>query len=366
MRRWLCLILVLVVAIDGYSSPSLLGAEAPRLTTQEKRAIRKVLGSYRRARRDLDAKAAAIAQAASLGPTAVEEVLQLVNADLKPMLDRYRQDFLKASRTAAAKKYQSANMEEVAKLQQTVLALQQDPELTKETIVQVADPAMLRLQELLILEPQAVLGQHRQLVEQREKMQGIGLLWQACQQYLEAASGEGAAAGNPPEKEKQERGRTTFAAYLAQQEQQVLRAALPLSDSTRQVLDYNATLADKLTVEEANCLDALNMTRVLLGLEPLRLDLKLLEAARGHSADMRDHKFFAHDSPLEGKRSFTDRAKLAGTTASGENIAMGHHSGFKTNLQWFHSPGHHRNMLGKHVRVGIGQAGKHWTELFGR
>ena len=141
---------------------------------------------------------------------------------------------------------------------------------------------------------------------------------------------------------------------------------MPLTDSARQVLAHNSKLESQLHPEEARCLSALNTTRILLGLEPLLLDLKLVEAARGHSADMAEQNFLSHESPVEGKRTFGDRAKLAGTTSSGENIAMGSRRGVDTNRQWFHSPGHHRNMLAKHVRVGIGKSGKHWTELFGR
>lgn len=344
---------------------------APRQSLQEKRAIRKALGQYRRARRDLEAKGAAIVQAGVAGPAAVEAIQELVEQDLDPLMDRYRQEFLKAAKVAAAEKYQAANLQEVARLQEQVLALQKDPELSKEKIVQIADPAMRQLEELMVLSPEAVLANHRGLVEQREKMQGIGLLWQKCQEYL----AEGRPPGDRPAENDQGEAReanrstaaaTTFEQLLQQEEVLVVRMAMPLTDTTRQVLEFNATIEHQLDPEEARCLSALNMTRVLLGLEALRLDMGLVEAARGHSADMVEHAFFSHESPVAGKRSFTDRAKLAGTTASGENIAVGSRRGFDTNQQWFHSPGHHRNMLGKHVRVGIGRAGKHWTELFGR
>lgn len=357
---WLVIFLALVCCAGG-GIDCLAQEPAPRQSLQEKRAVRKALGQYRRARRDLEAKAAAIAQAGAVGPAAVEAVQELVEQDLDPMLDRYRLEFLKAAKIAAAQKYQAANLQEVAQLREQVLALGKDPELTKEKIVQIADPAMRQLEELLVLSPEAVLASHRGLVEQREKMQGIGLLWQKCQEFMAgaaepAAEGENRSSGSP----------TTFEQMLHQEEVVLVRLAMPLTDTTRQVLEFNTTLEHQLDAEEFRCLSALNMTRVLLGLEPLRLDMGLVEAARGHSSDMVEHKFFSHESPVEGKRSFSDRAKLAGTAASGENIAYGSRSGFDTNQQWFHSPGHHRNMLGNHARVGIGRSAKHWTELFGR
>src|SRR5690606_7703964 len=127
-------------------------------------------------------------------------------------------------------------------------------------------------------------------VEQREKMQGIGLLWQKCQEYL-AQTGAGAdrpvgGDGEKPGAERRSAAVTTFEQLLKQEETLVVRLAMPLTDTTRQVLEFNATLEDQLDPEEARCLSALNMTRILLGLEPLRLDMGLVEAARGHSADM--------------------------------------------------------------------------------
>ena len=135
---------------------------------------------------------------------------------------------------------------------------------------------------------------------------------------------------------------------------------------TRQILAVNSQLATQLQPEEGRAVLALNLTRNLLGLSAVAIDLKLCEAARDHSADMKRLKFFAHESPVEGKKTPWDRAKRFGTTASSENIAMGYHDGKAVNMGWFHSPGHHKNMLGKsHTRVGMGQAGTHYTELFG-
>ena len=111
---------------------------------------------------------------------------------------------------------------------------------------------------------------------------------------------------------------------------------------------------------------ALNLTRNLLGLNALSIDLKLCAAARDHSADMQRLKFFAHESPVAGKKTPWDRAKNFGTTASGENIMMGVRDGKAANLGWFHSPGHHKNMLGNHNRVGMGLTGAHFTELLGK
>lgn len=113
----------------------------------------------------------------------------------------------------------------------------------------------------------------------------------------------------------------------------------------------------------------LNRERDICGLVPLRLEEKLSDAAKGHSGDMARLGFFAHESPVPGKKSPWDRAKLAGFTgnASGENIFMG-----STNFQsaydgWFGSDGHRFIMFAAGPNVlGLGISGGHWTLMTGR
>jgi hypothetical protein len=112
----------------------------------------------------------------------------------------------------------------------------------------------------------------------------------------------------------------------------------------------------------------LNRERDVCGLAPLRLEEKLSDACKGHSADMARLGFFAHESPVPEKKSPWDRAKLAGFTgsASGENIFMG-----STNFQaayngWFASDGHRFIMFAEGPNVlGLGISGVHWTLMTG-
>src|SRR5208337_1044126 len=97
----------------------------------------------------------------------------------------------------------------------------------------------------------------------------------------------------------------------------------------------------------------------------LAIDLSLCEAAREHSQDMERLHFFSHESPVPGKKTPWDRAKLAGTTASGENIFNGSTSGKAADEVWFHSPGHHKNQMGNFARVGVGRSGVYFTQMFG-
>jgi uncharacterized protein YkwD len=159
----------------------------------------------------------------------------------------------------------------------------------------------------------------------------------------------------------------TFEQYLENDETLAVGLASPMDPATRATLTQNARLAEKIDPEEARAIVFCNLTRNLLGLSALKIDLKLCEAARDHSTDMEKLNFFAHESPVEGKTTPWDRAKRFGTTANGENIAKGFADGKAVNVGWFHSPGHHKNMLtADFVRIGVGRSGVIYTEEFGR
>lgn len=147
-------------------------------------------------------------------------------------------------------------------------------------------------------------------------------------------------------------------------------ADISLLDSNGlRILEANAKLAAKeqLPAEEVKGIEECNLWRLLVGLNACVLDPQLCAAARDHSKDMAEKGFFAHDSPVPGKATPWDRAKNFNTTASGENIFAGSPSSHSANTGWFYSPGHHKNMFNPgQARIGLGQHGSHWTQLFGR
>jgi len=114
--------------------------------------------------------------------------------------------------------------------------------------------------------------------------------------------------------------------------------------------------------------ETLNAERDLLGLGPLRLEEKLSAAAEGHSEDMARLGFFAHESPVPGKKTPWDRARRAGFSgnASGENIFMGSANPQAAYNGWFASDGHRFIMMATGPNVlGVGIAGNHWTMMTG-
>ena len=109
----------------------------------------------------------------------------------------------------------------------------------------------------------------------------------------------------------------------------------------------------------------LNVMRLIFGKNALAADEKLCACAVDHSKDMREKGFFAHESPVPGKKTPWDRARNFGTSASGENIALGSSDSLGSNRQWYLSPGHFSNMFSSKNRVGLGNSEKYWTQMLG-
>ena len=112
-----------------------------------------------------------------------------------------------------------------------------------------------------------------------------------------------------------------------------------------------AAQARGLTSSEASLLKTMNSVRASHGLAPLRVDYRLVRAARGHSADMMRRQYFAHGSVL-------GRAVAAGARGPlfGEDLA------WTTSMTpqwvvnaWLASPAHRAVLLHRGFRrVGIG------------
>ena len=155
---------------------------------------------------------------------------------------------------------------------------------------------------------------------------------------------------------------------IISKEKEAISSVAGLPRDGLRIIGDNDKIAAKENVpdDERKGIREVNEWRLLLGLNALIIDSKLCDASRGHSEDMERHKFFAHESPLAGKKTPWDRAANEGTKASGENIYMGSTLPAAANKGWFYSPGHHKNMFkGSHKQIGLGRYGRHWTQMFG-
>jgi len=142
-------------------------------------------------------------------------------------------------------------------------------------------------------------------------------------------------------------------------------AAEPPAARDAAAVDANAKSPGDADAEERACDDATNAYRAMFGLRILRMDDRLLRAARKHSKNMVDLGFFDHTSPVKGMETPERRVSAEGARYSAENIAFGSSTGQDAFLQWYNSSGHHRNILGDHLTIGVGRSGTHWTQNFG-
>jgi len=329
----------------------------PRVTADQQREITRLLSRFRAARREPAEQAAVVEEAIRAGEPAVRQLHAEIAKQIYPGLERYRSRFYQQASRLARSRSRRIDGEEVARLRLAVFSLQQGGRLTREAIVAQADPALRRLEEIFLVDRADVLAASEPLRAEREKLFELGSLWERCAAYLDRPTPDD---GNKPEEPHD------FETYLRGEERLAAGLAAPMAPQARAVLVVNRRLAARLELEEARAVLASNLTRNLLGLRPLAIDPGLCAAARDHSQDMRRLGFFSHESPVEGKTTFWDRAVRFGTKANAENIYQGAHDGRAAVDAWFHSPDHHVNMLGDYTRVGVGRSGGYFTQMLGR
>lgn len=86
----------------------------------------------------------------------------------------------------------------------------------------------------------------------------------------------------------------------------------------------------------------------------------LLQASLGHSKDMAERNYFAHESPEGGTLSMRIDATGYAWSSIGENIARGPASASAVVELWMASPGHCKNIMTagfRHIGMACAQAG---------
>jgi uncharacterized protein YkwD len=117
------------------------------------------------------------------------------------------------------------------------------------------------------------------------------------------------------------------------------------------LLPTTAAQARSLTSPESSLLGAMNAVRQSHGLAPLRVDFRLVRAARSHSADMMRRQYFAHGAL--GRRAARSGAR---GPVFGEDLAWGRGLTAQWVVDhWLASPSHRAVLLRPGFRrVGIG------------
>ena len=100
-------------------------------------------------------------------------------------------------------------------------------------------------------------------------------------------------------------------------------------------------------------LRAVNHTRAVHGLRALRIDVRLVRAARSHSQEMLRGEYFAHGDFHGRMVAFHVRGPVAGENLAWGNAPYARASSFVR--EWLASPEHRANLLhAGWTRIGIG------------
>ena len=121
---------------------------------------------------------------------------------------------------------------------------------------------------------------------------------------------------------------------------------------------------------EQQVVNLVNAERAKAGLKPLTSHWELARVARFKSEDMRDNRYFDHNSPIYGTPFQMMKSFGINYRSAGENIAAGQTTAESVMQAWMNSPGHKKNILSPNfTHIGVGYAkggsyGHYWTQQF--
>lgn len=332
-----------------------------RLTQEENKLLRELTSNLNRSK-DLNESAEIVEKIIDIGPLAAKNVKSRVSSILK----KYHKSYLSSYKKAAKKlspRLKTKEKKEIKNCREVLEELRKKGKsLTKDMIVKDGDPNLKRLKELMTVSHSEIIQSDESLKELRKHLEKFSDLENRCITASGNDTSSKMKASKAPQAEPH-----SFIEKLTRDEMLTCSKETFVEGRDFSILKKNEKISDSISPKEAMGILDLNLMRILLGISPMKIDIKLCEAARDHSKDMATVGFFAHESPVKGKKTPWDRAKRFHTSANGENIANGNDSPEQTNIQWFHSPGHHINMLNPEFEVvGLGQYQKYWTQMFRR
>ncbi|MDR0315238.1 MAG: SafA/ExsA family spore coat assembly protein [Oscillospiraceae bacterium] len=120
---------------------------------------------------------------------------------------------------------------------------------------------------------------------------------------------------------------------------------------------------------ETQVFNLVNKERRAAGLNELKYNWQVARVARFKSEDMRDNKYFSHESPVYGTPFNMLKSFNISYRAAGENIAKGQKTAQAVMDAWMGSPGHRTNILNANfTEIGVGYVegtgGPYWTQIF--
>jgi len=321
-------------------------APAPKDKTGRKPSLGKLLGEFRRASGKGDQREKIAAQVLELGPIGARTLGGIVTRELSRRRAAYTKDFYGQARRVGMKKQRSVDRKRALQHRKQFQALHNNPaQITEKTLKSIAGPALTYLRDAMIVKRDEVLKANKSLTARREEILSLDRIASACRKTLDVKPAAGGGKDAP--------------ATLKQQETLIALLCTAMTRDERKIMESDFKRLAKLDFQDSHALLYLNIIRLLLGVRPMQTDLKLCEAALGHSIGM-------HEPPVEGKKTPTllERVKLAGTQYNTACIIEGG-AGIAAINMCFLSPGHHNFVMSKSSRAGIGGYKGKWTLLTG-
>lgn len=308
--------------------------------------IQRLVINFRRAAGSGEKCETAADKLLELGPRGAKILRSIIASDLPRRVASYKKAFYNKARGIGLKKLGATDSKQTQAFQEQFKSI---GSITRESLKSKAGPAMDGLYDALVPTREEVLEGSKALAARREEIVALDSILTRSKTLLGAKS---TIAILPKTLEQQEKLISLMCTYMP--------------EAGRKSIEADLKQFGRLGFEEWHGFVHLNVIRMLLGLRPMRIDLKLSAAALDHSEDMARHKFFNHTSPVTGKKTPWDRAARQGAQSNGECIAAGMSSGPRAIRVWFFSPGHHKLIMSRSSRVGIGGYSRKWTLMTGR
>jgi len=224
------------------------------------REIQRRAADFRTARLDTGRRVAAVEALLEQGPEGEEAAADLFRRELGRL------------REGVSARPQTPELDaEIERLREILAKLRSQADLSKEQLKQVGLPALDRL-TMVYRRQSAQLSRYRRdvdnLLKQLDALESV-------LRELKSRGTDGAAF--PTDR------------FLAEADELRRGALTPEEREAFEVAAKNAKLAPQLEPGVVAGMNAVNAMRVMCGVRPLVYDLKLCEAATGHSADMQQH-----------------------------------------------------------------------------
>ena len=308
--------------------------------------IQRLVINFRQAAGSVEKRKKAADKLLKLGPRGAKILQGITASELPRQVTSYKKAFYNKARGIGAARFRATGPGRIQKWREQFKSI---GSITKESLKTHAGPAMDGLIKALVPTRQEVLESSKALTARRQEILALDSIGARSRTILGA---ESTAEG--------------LATTLTQQEKLIALMCAYMPETGRKSIETDLKQFGRMDFEEWHGFVHLNVVRMLLGLHPMRIDLKLSAAARDHSTDMSKQKFFSHQSPVAGKKTPWDRAARQGARSSGECIAAGMSIGPRAIRCWFFSPGHHKLIMSKSSRVGLGACSRKWTLMTGR